>query len=176
MLVSKSWSEVSGAHGCNQKWEVHWCVQRWVVSVDGICPGSLATSTSGLICLAHWNGPSLQGYHHIVHVLVVLNFSLSNRNFLYGFLWYLNLFTRDCKKIHHYWHLWDQTSRRDWIMRDFQFCTCSFCVEVEEAISSDTFVKDILSECVELEYQGVSRILFQCHDCFSTEIPCEWTE
>ena len=46
-----SWLIVSGFSGCNQRWKVDWFVQRWMVSLDGICPGSLVASVSGLIHL-----------------------------------------------------------------------------------------------------------------------------
>jgi len=49
-----------------------------MVGLDGVCPGSLVASVSGLICFAELEGPSLESLRHIVHLRVDRIFGLSD--------------------------------------------------------------------------------------------------
>jgi len=49
LLVIGSTSVVSGSSGCIRRWEVHWYALRWMVGLDGVCPGRLVASVSGVI-------------------------------------------------------------------------------------------------------------------------------
>jgi len=84
-----------------------------MVGLDGVCHGSLVASVSGLIRFAQLEGPSLGSLHHIVHLRVDHIFGLSDGNFLRGLRWCRGLFVRDCRKVHHYWHLRERNSSWD---------------------------------------------------------------
>lgn len=46
----------------------HGYMRRWMISIDGIWPGSLVASVSGLLHFGHLNGPGFEGLPLIVHV------------------------------------------------------------------------------------------------------------
>jgi len=105
MLVIGSQSVIRGSCGCFRSWEVHWCVQRWIVILDGICPGNLVASVSGLIRFPPLEGPSVEGFRHIVHFHLNCVFGFNNRNSLRGLRCCWGLFGKDCQKVYHNWHL-----------------------------------------------------------------------
>jgi hypothetical protein len=41
-----------------------------MVSLDGVCPGSVVASVSGLISICHLDCPGFEGCYHIVQFLV----------------------------------------------------------------------------------------------------------
>jgi len=79
-LVMGLWLVASGSHCCIRRWQVHWCVQRGVVSLDDIPAGSMITSVSGLIHLAHQEVWSLNSFYCIVHYCIECIFSICHRN------------------------------------------------------------------------------------------------
>jgi hypothetical protein len=88
-------------------------VQRYMVGVDGVRPGSVVASESGLMLLAQLEGPSVESFHHIVHLRVDRIFGLGGENFLCGSPWCRGHSVRDCRMVHHYWHLCKQNSSCD---------------------------------------------------------------
>jgi len=60
-------------------------VLTWMVGSDGVRPGTLVASVSGLSRFAQLEGSSLKGLHNIVHLCVHRIFGFSNGNFLCGF-------------------------------------------------------------------------------------------
>jgi hypothetical protein len=75
---------VSMSRGYIQRWNVHWCVWRWIVGMDGIHPDRLVASVSGLICIPHLEGSTLEVLHHIVRLRVDHTFCFHARNVLQG--------------------------------------------------------------------------------------------
>jgi len=129
-----------------------------VVSLDRICSAYLVVSVSGLVRIAHLEGPGLEGLHHIVHFRVDCIVSFSNRNFLGGLCWCRGFFARDCREVYHYWHLWEQNSSWDRIRSDSWCRTGSVKVKQGEGVGGHPVVEDVLSEFVVFERRGVSGI------------------
>jgi len=141
-----------------------------MVSFDGVHPGSLVASISGLTHIAQLEGPSLEGLHPmILFVSIVFGFTVGNC--LCDLRWCQDLFVRDSQNVHHYWHLREQHSSWDWVRRDTQRLTCSFQIQENEVIRGRTLVNDMLSEFVVFEPWGVSGILFEFHYQFRSDIP-----
>ena len=147
-----------------------------MISLNGVCPGSLLASVSGLICFAQLEVPSLEGLHDIVHVHVNCISGFSDRNFLCGLQWCRGLFARDCRKVHHYWHLWELNSSWDWMRGDTKRHTCSFRMQEGERIGSLRVIEEMLSEWVAYECGGVSAFYFEFHYCFRSQICWECFE
>ena len=90
------------------------------MSLDGVSPGSLVGSISGLIRFAQLEGPSLKGLHHIIDVGVNCIFGFTNVSFLHVLRWCRGLLARDYRKVHHiskmYFSLWTPpgVSERMW--------------------------------------------------------------
>jgi len=78
--------------------------------MHGIHTGSLVASMSGPIPFAQPGGPSIEGLHDIVHFCVDCIFNFSDATVLHGVDWWWGLFARDCRKVRHYWQLWEQNS------------------------------------------------------------------
>ena len=130
------------------RWEVHCCVQRLKVSLDGICPVSPVASVSGLILCTELESQTHEGLHHIVHFCSRYIYSFCEGYFLWGLCWCWGLFARDCRNVHHDWHLWESTSSCDWVRRDSQCHACSFQIPRGERISRRTFAKGMLSDFI----------------------------
>jgi len=79
-----------------------------MVSKDGVHPGSLVASVSGLVGCAQLEGPRLEGLHQIVHLCVNRIFGFGDGNFFRVLLWYQGHFLTDCLKVPHHWHLRDR--------------------------------------------------------------------
>jgi len=117
-------SVVSGSGQCIRRWEIYCWVQWWMVSLDGIFPGSLVTSIHGLNHLAHMEGTSLERFHHDVYYHVDCIIAYSDMNLLGGLCLCGNLFHRDCWNLHNYWHLWERDSCCKWMKTN---CWCPPC-------------------------------------------------
>jgi hypothetical protein len=129
-----------------------------MVDLDCVRPGSLVASVSWLIQFAQPEGPRLTSPHRIVRLRVDRIFGLSDRNFLRGLHWCQGLFGRDCRQVHHYWHLRERNFSWDRVRKDSWRRTCSFRIQEGERIGGRSFVEDMLSEFVVFECRGVSGI------------------
>jgi len=108
--------------------QAHWYVWRWIVGLDGVCPGSLVDSMSGFSGCAQLEGASLEGLYHIVHLCINWIYGFSGGNFHCSWLWCWGLYVMDCRKVHLSWNPQGWNSSWDWVRRDTWRCICSFGV------------------------------------------------
>ena len=108
MLLSMgSQSVVSRSSGCAQRWEALWCVQQWMVRLDGICHSDRVASISGLIRATHLACLGLEGSPEIVNFAANCVFGCTDGIFRRDLYRCQDFFTHDGWQVHYYSHRWE---------------------------------------------------------------------